>query len=157
MLFENCFGKGEARKGSNMRFIKEEKPVKTEHPLLGEISAEVETPAPESWEEAYTFHGSSDNAFAFHNEAIGTSARNRARTYMRGFKVPEGTAPSEFPRIVKEVREKAIELARTYTPETSQSRQPSKAKKAEKLDSIRERLLAGEEMSREELLSLVNY
>ncbi|MGI0015647.1 MAG: hypothetical protein ACREBU_19700 [Nitrososphaera sp.] len=140
-----------------MHFVKEEKPVKTEHPLLGEISAEVETPQPESWEEVNTFHGSADNAFAFHCEAIGTSARNRARAYMRGFKVPEGTAPSEFPRITNEVRDKAIELARTYVPETSLSREPSKAKKAEKLDTIRERLLAGEEMSREELLSLVNY
>ncbi len=140
-----------------MRFVKEEKPVKTEHPLLGEISAEVETPAPESWDEVNTFHGGSDNAFAFHIEAIGTSARNRARAYMRGYKVPEGTNPNDFPRIVREVREKAVELAKTYVPDTSLTREPSKAKKAEKLDSIRERLLAGEELSREELLNLVSY
>lgn len=140
-----------------MKFVKEEKAVKTEHALLGDLSAEVETPQPESWDEVNTFHGSSENAFAFHCEAIGTSARNRARAYMRGYKVPEGTAPSDFPRIKREVVEKAIELARTYVPETSLTREPSKAKKAEKLDSIRERLLAGEELSREELLNLVNY
>jgi hypothetical protein len=141
----------------SMKFVKEEKPVKTEHPLLGELSVDVETPAVDSVAELTTFCGGENEHVAFGNSALSTAGRNRARAYMRTYKVPEGTAPSEFGRVKTEIAEKAAELSRTYTPETATTREPSQKKKAEKLDLVRERLLAGEELSREELLQLVNY
>src|SRR6266496_4874621 len=136
-----------------MRFVTPEKEVSTEHPILGDLSVAVEVPQPENWDEAHNFHGGQENSLAFLSEAIATSAKNRARAYLRTFKVPEGYTDADKARVSEEVKTKAQELARTYTPESAATREPSAKKKAEKLDTLRDRMLAGEELSREEILS----
>jgi len=129
-----------------MRFVKADKPVTTNHKTLGEIKVEVEVPQAESLEEAVQFCGGEENFLAYFNSSIETSAKNVGRAALRN-------APPDAN--MDELTTKVIDLVRNYSPEASASREPSKAKKAEKFDAIAELVKSGQEFTKEQLLALL--
>lgn len=129
-----------------MKFVKSEKPIKTTHAKLGELSVDVEVPQMDSVEEFIQFCGGNDGALEFVNSQIETNAKNGGRAALRN--LPENAN-------MDEARPKIQGIVKDYTPQSSGDRQPSTKKKAAVLDDIASLVNSGQEFTKEQLLELL--
>lgn len=144
-----------------MLYVKQEKPVTTNHEKLGKIEFEVEVPQAQNLSELTQMAGGEQNLVEFVNGQIATNAKNAARAYARNFTVPElkdGQAPyteDQLKSFVGEIETKGQTLARDYSPATDTERGPSKAKKAAAFDQVAALVGSGQEFTREQLMELL--
>lgn len=137
------------------KYILQKKPVTTDHPKLGKIEFQVETPEAETLAEAITMCGGESDLVSFVNSQIATNAKNTARAYARTYDVAEGTDKDTFEAIKAQIAVKGQSLAKDYTPSADTERGPSKAKKAQAFDNIAALVQSGKEFTKEELFALL--
>lgn len=128
-----------------MKFVLADKHITTKHPKHGEIKVSVETPQAESLADFVTFAGGEDKALEFVNSALDTAAKNGARAYMRS----AGETAT-----VEGITTKAQELAKGYSVQST-GRGNSGAAAREKVDTALAALKSGKELTREELIALL--
>lgn len=138
-----------------MKLVQQERPVATNHPVLGKIEFLVEVPQAESLEEATTMAGGTDALVAFFNSQVATNAKNAARAYARGADIPKETPEAEHAGLKAGIETKGQQLARDYSPSADTERGPSKAKKAAAFDNLKALVDSGTEFTLEQLQSIL--
>lgn len=127
-----------------MRFVKASKPITTNHPELGKLEVDVEVPQVDTEEEAFQLCGGLKEFIIYFNNCIETSSKNGGRAALR-------QAPADAN--VQELYGKVREAVKEYSP--SVSTDLSVKAQAEARNKALEALKSGAELTREELLEML--
>lgn len=139
-----------------MQYVRQEKPVTTDHEVLGKIEFLVEAPQPQSVEEVTVACGGADAHVAFVCGQIATNAKNAARAYARNFEVPKDTPKEKYPDLIAQIAAKGQAIAHDYSPAADAAAGPSKAKKAAAFDQLDALVKSDTPLTREKLMELLN-
>lgn len=140
---------------SEVLFQKQDRPVSTDHKVLGKISFEIESRKIRDIDEAVADAGSMDAVLAVYQSSRDTMVKNSVRVIARDWEVAEGTDASLYPSIVEELVAAGQKAARDYEVSRAE-RSPSKARKDAKVaDEIEALVNSNEEFTKEDLLRIL--
>lgn len=139
-----------------MKWTTAEKPITSKNSKLGDLAVagdELEVPQAESIEDAVRFFGGEDKTLEFINAQIETESKNAGRVVLREAVQEEGETVSQaIARVTAAVKEKV--KGWTYGGTRGKGGLSQKAAK-ERVDAVKARVQAGEELSADELLAML--